>query len=252
MDAMRMLPASIAPIQGRGSLVVSMTLHGAVALALLAPWTRAAEDVTPPVVVELMTLAEESAPAAASAAMPIAPPTQQPSPRNPPRPVAPQANPVRPPPTVKPALPASPAETPGDASTASETTASVPAAASTADTPAVGTGTGTGTMNGGGTADHGQGEGIAAPGYTLGAAQTPAPDYPWSARRRGVEGRVVVRLEVGADGCPTQVELVHSSGSDTLDQAAIFTVWHWRLHPALAGGVPVAGRVVVPIVFKLT
>lgn len=92
----------------------------------------------------------------------------------------------------------------------------------------------------------------APPGYSLGAATTPAPDYPWSARRRGIEGRVVLRLEVDADGLPTGIELVHSSGSDALDQAAITALRQWRLRPALADGVPVAGRVLVPIVFKLT
>lgn len=90
------------------------------------------------------------------------------------------------------------------------------------------------------------------PGYSLGTVNTPAPDYPWSARRRGIEGRVVIRLEVGADGHPTQVELIHSSGDDALDRAALTTLRNWRLRPAVADGVPVPGRIVVPILFTLT
>ena len=46
--------------------------------------------------------------------------------------------------------------------------------------------------------------------------------------------------------------MLHSSGNDALDQAAITALWHWRLRPAMAGGVAVAGLVIVPIVFKLT
>lgn len=91
-----------------------------------------------------------------------------------------------------------------------------------------------------------------APGYRLGDARTPAPDYPWSARRRGVEGRVVVRLYVDAHGNPVEVEVLHSSGDAALDRAALTTLWQWRLHPATAHGQAVGGQVVVPILFKLT
>ncbi|MCR6631313.1 MAG: TonB family protein [Magnetospirillum sp.] len=87
--------------------------------------------------------------------------------------------------------------------------------------------------------------------YTLGAADTPLPDYPWSARRRGREGRVVVRLHVGADGRALLAEVLESSGDPTLDQAALDTLGRWYLQPALANGVPVATRVVVPIRFEL-
>lgn len=91
-----------------------------------------------------------------------------------------------------------------------------------------------------------------SPGYRLGDALTPAPDYPWSARRRGVEGRVVVRLHVDAQGHPQAVELLESSGDSALDRAAVTTLRHWRLYPATAHGQPVDGQVVVPILFKLT
>lgn len=91
-----------------------------------------------------------------------------------------------------------------------------------------------------------------APGYRLGDSRTPVPDYPWSARRRGIEGRVVVRLHVDAQGNPVEVEVLHSSGDTALDRAALTTLRQWRLHPATAHGQPVEGQVVVPILFKLT
>lgn len=90
------------------------------------------------------------------------------------------------------------------------------------------------------------------PGYRLGDARTPVPDYPWSAWRRGVEGRVVVRLHVDAQGNPVEAEVLHSSGDAALDRAALTALRQWRLHPATANGQPVDGQVVVPILFKLT
>ena len=87
--------------------------------------------------------------------------------------------------------------------------------------------------------------------YHLGSADTPLPDYPWSARRRGREGRVVIVLDVDAGGHPIHVSVVESSGDDALDQAALNALARWRLAPALKDGVPVASQVRVPIRFRL-
>lgn len=43
--------------------------------------------------------------------------------------------------------------------------------------------------------------------------QSPAPDYPSGAIRRGEEGTVMVRVEVGPDGAPTSVDVQQRSGS---------------------------------------
>lgn len=77
------------------------------------------------------------------------------------------------------------------------------------------------------------------------------PDYPAAARRRGLEGRVVVRVEVDADGIPYDVEVIVSSGHDLLDRRAVETVREWRFAPALRDGTPVAELIDVPIVFRL-
>lgn len=87
--------------------------------------------------------------------------------------------------------------------------------------------------------------------YELGAIDTPLPDYPWSARRRNREGRVVVRLMVAADGTVLSAEVRESSGDATLDEAARDTLSGWRLRPALANGTPVATHIEVPIRFEL-
>lgn len=79
----------------------------------------------------------------------------------------------------------------------------------------------------------------------------PPPDYPRQAFRRGVEGTVLVRADVGPDGVPTSVSLVRSSRSRQLDRAALDAVRRWRFDPARVDGHPTVGSVVIPIDFKL-
>jgi protein TonB len=79
---------------------------------------------------------------------------------------------------------------------------------------------------------------------------TPAPNYPRRALRRGVEGTVLVRVDVGPDGVPTAVGISRSSRSRDLDRAAIEAVQRWRFRPAMADGRPTVGSVVVPIDFE--
>ncbi|MFA7428821.1 MAG: TonB family protein [Rhodospirillaceae bacterium] len=79
----------------------------------------------------------------------------------------------------------------------------------------------------------------------------PPPVYPRSARLAGQEGRVVVRVQVAADGTVTSLHVVTSSGTDALDTAAVRAVRGWRFHPATRHGKPVADAVDVPVVFRL-
>ncbi len=80
----------------------------------------------------------------------------------------------------------------------------------------------------------------------------PRPRYPWISRRRGEQGRVVLEVAVTADGRAKEVRVKRSSGSARLDRAALAAVRAWRFKPALRGGRAVAGRIDVPIVFRLT
>lgn len=102
------------------------------------------------------------------------------------------------------------------------------------------------------TGQPGSGEGDRPPRYKLGSGSTPYPPYPVVARRNGYQGRVVVRLEVAADGRATGAEVLQSSGYDVLDQSAVDTLRDWKLEPALAGGRPVPGSVNVPVRFRLS
>ncbi|MCZ6814647.1 MAG: TonB family protein [Alphaproteobacteria bacterium] len=80
----------------------------------------------------------------------------------------------------------------------------------------------------------------------------PRPRYPWISRRRGEQGRVVLEVAVAADGRAKEVRVKRSSGFARLDRAALAAVRAWRFSPALRGGRAVAGRIDVPIAFRLT
>jgi protein TonB len=83
-------------------------------------------------------------------------------------------------------------------------------------------------------------------------ADNPKPVYPAYARRRGIEGRVVLGVEVTAEGNASAVAVVESSGHDSLDAAALKVVRQWRFDPAVRDGGVVPSRVQVPILFRLT
>jgi protein TonB len=80
------------------------------------------------------------------------------------------------------------------------------------------------------------------------------PHYPRLARRRGYEGRVILRLDVGHDGTVARVVVLKSSGHAVLDRAAATAARAWRFMTTMRGrGASDAGvvSVRVPIVFKL-
>ena len=79
---------------------------------------------------------------------------------------------------------------------------------------------------------------------------SPAPVYPRNALRSGASGNVQLRIEVGADGVPTDVEVIGSSRHRELDRAAVQTVRRWRFAPAIQNGVPVAASVQQTISFE--
>ena len=65
-------------------------------------------------------------------------------------------------------------------------------------------------------------------------------EYTHAARAEGIEGKLKLKLIVGADGSVVGVEVL-SSVSPELDAAAVAAVRQWRFKPAMACGRPVAG-----------
>lgn len=79
----------------------------------------------------------------------------------------------------------------------------------------------------------------------------PAPSYPRNSRRRGEEGRVLLRVRVLADGAAGVVEIAEGSGHPRLDDAARDAVRNWRFVPASRGDTKIDSWLNVPIVFRL-
>jgi protein TonB len=90
-----------------------------------------------------------------------------------------------------------------------------------------------------------------APSYTAASLNNPRPPYPMQARRMGWEGRVVLNVEVLADGSCGAVSVASGSGHEVLDHAALATVQGWRFVPAHLAGQAVAQWLKVAISFSL-
>jgi protein TonB len=71
------------------------------------------------------------------------------------------------------------------------------------------------------------------------------PVYPLVARRRGEEGKVLLRVNLSQSGAVKDVTLEESSGFELLDKAALKAVRHWRFSRKAAR------TVLVPINFRL-
>ncbi len=81
--------------------------------------------------------------------------------------------------------------------------------------------------------------------------QNPKPAYPAISKRLGEQGKVVVRVLIGADGAAQKAEIRQSSGYERLDQAALATVQRWRYTPGKRNGVAEAMWFNIPINFVL-
>ena len=92
---------------------------------------------------------------------------------------------------------------------------------------------------------------IVPPRPVAGMETNRAPIYPEIARRRGEEGRVMLRVDVSADGMPLDVSVAGTSGHPSLDSAALSAVRQWRFIPATQAGRSVAAVADVPIRFHL-
>jgi protein TonB len=84
-----------------------------------------------------------------------------------------------------------------------------------------------------------------------GIVNLPQPEYPRFCRRRGQEGRVVVRVFLASDGTVSAVKIIASSGFSKLDRAALAAVKHGQFSPAKILGVSVKSHKDVAFTFRL-
>jgi protein TonB len=85
----------------------------------------------------------------------------------------------------------------------------------------------------------------------LASLGNPPPEYPGAALRKGMEGRVILRIKVLPNGRAGTVEVTKSSGKQVLDDAAVETVRNWKFIPAKRGDTPIEGFATQTIDFKL-
>ncbi|MBL6852521.1 MAG: energy transducer TonB [Alphaproteobacteria bacterium] len=79
------------------------------------------------------------------------------------------------------------------------------------------------------------------------------PPYPDTARRLGQSGTVQLVIALDANGAVQSVTVQSSSGTISLDEAAVAWVReHWRYQPATRDGKPVASTVTAAVRFDLT
>ena len=101
-----------------------------------------------------------------------------------------------------------------------------------------------------GTSSVGASNGVVLPSTSAAYLNNPPPVYPRMSERLGEQGVVRLRVLVGTDGLPQQVELETSSGYDRLDRAALDAVKRWRFVPGRRGDTPETMWVRVPIDFR--
>ena len=69
--------------------------------------------------------------------------------------------------------------------------------------------------------------------------------------REALQGRVVLRMLVLADGTVGRVEVASSSGHPALDDAAVASAWTWIFAPATRDGQPIHAWVLIPVRFAV-
>lgn len=92
---------------------------------------------------------------------------------------------------------------------------------------------------------------IVQPSSDASHLNNPKPVYPAVSKRLGEQGKIVLRVLIGADGIPQKVEIKQSSGFERLDRQAVATVTRWRIVPGTRNGVPEAMWYLQPINFVL-
>lgn len=79
----------------------------------------------------------------------------------------------------------------------------------------------------------------------------PQPKYPSRARAKGVEGSVLLRFVVAADGSVRSVNIIESDPEGVFDEAVLDVAREWTFELALYKGQPVQMTFEMPLAFRL-
>ncbi len=75
--------------------------------------------------------------------------------------------------------------------------------------------------------------------------------YPEIARKAGIEGRVIVQVQISVKGRVVNAKVIKSLGHSGCDEAAIKAIKSVKWKPALQRDKPVKVWVAIPVIFKL-
>ena len=112
------------------------------------------------------------------------------------------------------------------------------------------------TLNNSGKPDLGKDQATTIAGYNAELAYpdysiNPKPKYPRTARKRGYEGEVKLKVFVLENGKVGKIEITSPSGYEILDQSALEAVKNWVFVPGKENGREISSWVTVPITFQL-
>ncbi len=209
------------------ALLVSLTLHAALGGLFFHASQRVPVELPKPLKVTMV----EVEPLRPAALVPLTPARRAPPERNPPQP----APVVQPAPVLTPMAVERTTALPVASVPVVETPAAPPTPPKMAVAPAL----------------PARADVIEPPHFNVAYLNNPRPAYPPMARRLGIEGLVVLRVQVSAKGLPEQVVVTQTSGQTVLDEAALRAVQGWSFVPARRGDKPIAHEVDVPVRFQL-
>ena len=97
-----------------------------------------------------------------------------------------------------------------------------------------------------------QNKNLSRASYKIGSIKNPHPPYPIVARKKGLQGKLILKVSINNDGSVKNVVVGKSSGHKILDKVSKETVEKWVFIPAKKMGKPVEANIKVPIRFLLT
>jgi TonB family C-terminal domain len=81
--------------------------------------------------------------------------------------------------------------------------------------------------------------------------QMPPPRYPSGAFQQGISGKVVLHVEVGADGRAGGIDVVSAEPKGVFEENTVAAARNWTFKPAMKDGKPVASTLRIPVQFEL-
>lgn len=88
-----------------------------------------------------------------------------------------------------------------------------------------------------------------APLAEVAALHTPSPEYPAGVAKQGISGEVWLKVLVGIDGKPREVQVEKAEPAGVFEEASVQAAKQWTFVPQRQAGKPTEGWIRVPIYF---